>query len=119
MNEPLDLAWDKELNELMSTNTFILGRTRHTAYLRDTEIWIANYPYGAFRRFSDILFKGRPKRRTILKAAKKLKRETTNLQNFYSTATATATAHTELQTVEVCVKPKPKLKSRYDLLKEK
>jgi hypothetical protein len=71
MNNRLNIAWDKKLNELMEQYSFRCGNTSARANLGDYVIWIENYPYAAFTCMEPPI-SGRPKRATILKAYKKL-----------------------------------------------
>jgi hypothetical protein len=73
MNERVSPVWDKQLNELMKEHTFFSFRTC-IVKLGNYEIWVANYPYAAFTcHYPEIA--GRPKRLTILRARKKLKKD--------------------------------------------
>ena len=73
MNDPYSEQWDRRFNELAKAHKFKPGKTHHTAYLGDQEIWVANYPYAAFKPFVDRSV--RPSRVTIFKAKMKLKHD--------------------------------------------
>ena len=72
MNYSYSPQYDYYLNKLLDDFDFELIN-KHNARLGPAKIWIANYPYACF---TDDAFVGvRPKRRTILRARKKINKE--------------------------------------------
>jgi len=87
MNYAYDPKWDKELNLLLDSGDFYdIGEYR--ACIKKEQLWISNYPYASFIKIVpksanfDVI-SGRPSRRTILKAKRKLDndRKYQNLSN--------------------------------------
>ena len=73
MNYGYSQSWDKALNRLMDEHAFKVVNT-YTAMLGDTEVWIQNMPYAAFRPLIPGKDEGvRPSRLTIAKAIRHLK----------------------------------------------
>jgi hypothetical protein len=79
MNYAYDPKWDKELNLLLDSGDFYaIGEYR--ACIKKEQLWISNYPYASFTKIDSNfnvdgtlrLISGRPSRRTILKAKRKL-----------------------------------------------
>lgn len=77
MNHPVDMRWDKKLNELLDNNKFV-KRDKYTVELGDTNLWVSNHPYASFTLYDrkrGTVGEVRPKRMTIYKAWKKLKKD--------------------------------------------
>lgn len=66
-NCALDAGWDRELRWLLDNGYRFHDIDKYHARIGDYEVWIANYPYAAFR-YGDI----RPRRATIIRAWKVL-----------------------------------------------
>jgi hypothetical protein len=67
---PYSAEWDRILNRLMDTEEFYdVGR--FTACIGKYQVWIENYPYGAFTPHS-IDLEVRPSRMTIIRTNRKI-----------------------------------------------
>lgn len=68
MIEPYSREWDEFLLDKMKNQRMFTIVSRYVAHIDGTYIWIEDYPYGAFTRYSGPEF--RPARRTIAKLQK-------------------------------------------------
>ena len=73
MNYKYNEAWNNELIQAMKTNNFIL-LSAFVAELGSCRVWIGNHPFSSFTKYTNHTerIKGRPNRKTIRKAYKKM-----------------------------------------------
>lgn len=67
--------WDRALNEAMDAGEFVLV-SQYTAKIGPFVVWTSNHPYASFSPYMNGMPKNvRPSRATILKAGRKLTRD--------------------------------------------
>lgn len=71
LSAAFDPVWDRELRAALAAYSFQY-RSAYTVFLGHRELWVANRPYASFRRYGTSQ-SGRPSRRTIIEAYRKLK----------------------------------------------
>lgn len=80
MSYPYNKEWDEKIKSLLKNNKFIKINS-YKAKLGDIVIWTANHPYASFTNGPSLINREyRPSRLTILRAKKKLDKETNFIQ---------------------------------------